>query len=137
MQSTLAIFDTKPADAGGILAGLRLARRCFDHPEYAHGRYSTPLAFYWAVHDVRRTILDAVGVDAAVCGSEEHADAIAEELGIIGLAHRVNAIEHLRRTGGDATAIAKIVEQQLDHAIDRISAVILPADTTRSVTHDS
>lgn len=119
--------------AGGILAGLKLARWAFVNPDYVVGRPYTPPAFYRAWENVRALIWDTVDECNDINRSHGHADAIVAALGLTGVLERASAVDHHRRQRSVAAAeeLAAEVDRQLTGAITRLtSALAEPAPSS-------
>lgn len=118
--------------AGGILAGLKLARQSLADPDYISGASFTGPAFYRAWRIVRELIWGVVDDFADVNRSHGHADAVIEALGLTGVLERVNAIDHHRRSRSEvAGKLLDVVDRQLTGAITRLtSALAEPAPSS-------
>jgi len=128
MPSPLDKLVSDTVTAGGLIATLQLARWAVLNPEHRAGRWFTPAVFYRCMTTARGLIWDAADDGSDVNASSELADAMAESLGLIGLADRVNAIDHYRRAGSfEAARIQASVLQQLTGAITRLKSALADA----------
>lgn len=110
---------------GGILTALKLSRWLIDNPDAVGGFLRTPPAIYRVIEAIRSHVWDAVDDGSDINRSQEHADAAIEAMGLTGFLERVNAIEHLRRTGAPgADELANTVVRQVTGAITRLTAAL-------------
>ena len=124
MPDTLDPIVADTATAGEILAALKLARWCLANPDPVVVGDAMPPAFYAAIQMIRSLVWDRVDDGGSCDVSQDHADAIAEAMGIAGILERVHAIEHLRRTRSDSAAyeLTQAVGRQFSGAITSLSA---------------
>ena len=114
------------ATAGGLISLLKLARWCLANPDLRAGRAWTPNVLPKVFVMIRGLIWDAVDSGTNVYADQCHADAIAEELGLIGLQERLNIVEHRRRSCRSDDEIVALVDQQLASAIHRLQTLASP-----------
>lgn len=114
------------AAAGGLISLLKLARWCLANPDWHAGRDWTPNALPKVLAMIRDHIWDAVDSGCNVYADQCHADAIAEELGLIGICERLNVVEHLRRSRLNSDGVEELIDQQLHNAIQRLQTVSAP-----------
>lgn len=115
--------------AGGILAALKLARRCSAQADFWMGSSLTATAaFSDAMNMVRSLVWDVVDDACDVNRSQNHADAVMESLGLSGLTERVNAIDHYRQFSLiNVGELVREVDEQLTGAITRLKSALADA----------
>jgi hypothetical protein len=127
MPSPLDKLVSDTVTAGRLIAMLELARWAALNPEFRAGRWLTPPVFWRCMTNARGVIWDAADDGCDVNASAQLADAMAESLGLIGVAERMGAIDFHRRSGASETERILVVSRQLTRAIARLKSALANA----------